>query len=273
MLPNKYISDFVLSQTKTLQSMCPGPPFIYQVAPIEIHEEDLLDVEEQLRLVFHWVKDSVLDVIPLLKGSFSNWIWTRHGIPVSKPFSSLGIFLFSSWEYLCKGCCETCFDLYIKRLNFFLLPVHQPSSIFPSVKCGLEMAILNLLASQCKCSWSEFFTRSKPLLRDGNMVEYNQSRSASVQICALVDCNNGTPIEVALTVFKLVAQGFTTIKLKVTCSIIINYHKIDSWKFLSLISLLLDTQLSSYTKIFPQILFQRLGVAKPPLKMQLYFKK
>ncbi|KAK3154480.1 hypothetical protein QOZ80_2BG0191010 [Eleusine coracana subsp. coracana] len=104
-----------------------------EVAPIEIHEEDLLDAEEQLRFLFHRVKDCALDVIPLLRGSFSNWIWTSLGIP--------------------------------------------PSSVFPSVKCGLEMAILNLLASQ--------------------------------------DCNNGTPIEVALAVAKLVAEGFTTVKLKV----------------------------------------------------------
>ncbi|KAK3158306.1 hypothetical protein QOZ80_2AG0135410 [Eleusine coracana subsp. coracana] len=142
-----------------------------EVAPIEIHEEDLLDAEEQLRFLFHRVKDCALDVIPLLRGSFSNWIWTSLGIP--------------------------------------------PSSVFPSVKCGLEMAILNLLASQGKCTWSEILTGSKRLVQDGNAVEYNKSSSASIQICALVDCNNGTPIEVALAVAKLVAEGFTTVKLKV----------------------------------------------------------
>jgi len=56
------------------------------VAPIEIHEEDLLDVEEQLRFLFHMMKDSVLDVIPFLRGSFSNWIWTNLGIPVRELF-------------------------------------------------------------------------------------------------------------------------------------------------------------------------------------------
>ncbi|XP_004952910.1 protein PHYLLO, chloroplastic isoform X2 [Setaria italica] len=134
-----------------------------EVAPIEIHEEDLLDVEEQLRFIFHMMKDCVLDVIPLLKGSFSNWIWTSLGIP--------------------------------------------PSSIFPSVKCGLEMAILNLLASQRKCGWSKVLAGSDPLVQD-------QNSSASIEICALVDCN-GTPMEVALAVAKLVAEGFTTVKLKV----------------------------------------------------------
>ncbi|RLN09825.1 protein PHYLLO, chloroplastic isoform X1 [Panicum miliaceum] len=134
-----------------------------EVAPIEIHEEDLLDVEEQLRFLFHRMKDSLLDVIPLLRGSFSNWIWTSLGIP--------------------------------------------PSSIFPSVKCGLEMAILNLLASQRKCGLSKFLAGSNPLVRD-------QNSYAGIEICALVDCN-GTPMEVALAVAKLVAEGFTTVKLKV----------------------------------------------------------
>ncbi|OEL19228.1 Protein PHYLLO, chloroplastic [Dichanthelium oligosanthes] len=133
-----------------------------EVAPIEIHEEDLLDVEEQLRFLFHRMKDSVLDVIPLLRGSFSNWIWTSLGIP--------------------------------------------PSSIFPSVKCGLEMAILNLLASQRKCGLSKVLAGSDPLARD-------QNSSTSIKICALVDCS-GTPMEVALAVAKLVAEGFTTVKLK-----------------------------------------------------------
>ncbi|CAL5021226.1 unnamed protein product [Urochloa decumbens] len=134
-----------------------------EVSPIEIHEEDLLDVEEQLRFLFHMMKDSVLDVIPFLKGSFSNWIWTCLGIP--------------------------------------------PSSIFPTVKCGLEMAILNLLASRWKCGLSKVLASSDPLLQD-------QNSSASIEICALVECN-GTPTEVALAVAKLAAEGFTTVKLKV----------------------------------------------------------
>ncbi|KAJ1279712.1 hypothetical protein BS78_04G176000 [Paspalum vaginatum] len=141
-----------------------------EVAPIEIHEEDLFDVEEQLRFLFHRMKDSVLNVIPLLRGSFSNWIWTSLGIP--------------------------------------------PSSVFPSVKCGLEMAILNLLASQRKCSMFEVLAGCNPLVQDGNVVGYNQNGSASIQICALVDCN-GSPMEVALAVAKLVTEGFTTFKLKV----------------------------------------------------------
>uniref|UniRef100_A0A0D9YU57 Mandelate racemase/muconate lactonizing enzyme C-terminal domain-containing protein n=1 Tax=Oryza glumipatula TaxID=40148 RepID=A0A0D9YU57_9ORYZ len=134
-----------------------------EVAPIEIHEEDLLDVEEQLRFLFHRMKDAELDVVPLLRGSFSNWIWTTLGIP--------------------------------------------PSSVFPSVKCGLEMAILNLLESQR-------IDRSYGIFTGSNAVEYNQSSTASIQICALVD-SCGTPMDVTLAVVKLVAEGFTTVKLKV----------------------------------------------------------
>uniref|UniRef100_A0A0A9CFW5 Mandelate racemase/muconate lactonizing enzyme C-terminal domain-containing protein n=1 Tax=Arundo donax TaxID=35708 RepID=A0A0A9CFW5_ARUDO len=116
------------------------------------------------------MKDSALDFIPLLRGSFSKWIFTSLGIP--------------------------------------------PSSIFPSIKCGLEMAILNLLASQRKCRLSEILAGSDSFVREGNLAEYNKNSSASIQICALVDCN-GTPMEVALAVTKLVAEGFTTVKLKV----------------------------------------------------------
>jgi isochorismate synthase/2-succinyl-5-enolpyruvyl-6-hydroxy-3-cyclohexene-1-carboxylate synthase/2-succinyl-6-hydroxy-2,4-cyclohexadiene-1-carboxylate synthase/O-succinylbenzoate synthase len=122
-----------------------------------------LDVEEQLRFLFHRMKDAELDVVPLLRGSFSNWIWTTLGIP--------------------------------------------PSSVFPSVKCGLEMAILNLLESQR-------IDRSYGIFTGSNVVEYNQSSTANIQICALVD-SCGTPMDVTLAVVKLVAEGFTTVKLKV----------------------------------------------------------
>lgn len=54
-----------------------------QVAPIEIHEENLIDVEEQLRFLIHVVKGAnISHSLPLLKGSFSSWIWNELGIPV-----------------------------------------------------------------------------------------------------------------------------------------------------------------------------------------------
>ena len=76
------------------------------------------------------------------------------------------------------------------------------------------MAILNLLASQRKCTLSDILTGSNPLLRDQSLVEYNPNSSIRIQICALLD-SNGTPMEVALAVAKLVDEGFTTVKLKV----------------------------------------------------------
>lgn len=74
------------------------------------------------------------------------------------------------------------------------------------------MAIINLLASKWKCSLSEVLAGSNPLVRD-------HKSSESIEICALVDCH-GTPTEVALAVAKLVAEGFTTVKLKVTIQLV-----------------------------------------------------
>lgn len=39
-------------------------------------------------------------------------------------------------------------------------------------------------------------------------------KQSGIQVCALVDCN-GTPEEVSQVVSQMVAEGFTTIKLKV----------------------------------------------------------
>lgn len=54
-----------------------------QVAPLEIHEENLVDVEEQLQLLSHKIEGANLTrLLPLLRGSFSSWIWEELGIPV-----------------------------------------------------------------------------------------------------------------------------------------------------------------------------------------------
>lgn len=56
---------------------------IIQVAPLEIHEENLLDVSEQLEFLIHAVEGAKIDyILPLLKGSISSWIWNTLGIPV-----------------------------------------------------------------------------------------------------------------------------------------------------------------------------------------------
>lgn len=84
----------------------------------------------------------------------------------------------------------------------------QPSSIFPSVRCGLEMAILNAIAAK---NGSSLLNILQPQIDDIDKSE----RSSKVKICALVD-SKGTPSEVAYAATRLVEEGFTAIKLKVS---------------------------------------------------------
>ncbi|KAM0961461.1 hypothetical protein ACFX2J_020652 [Malus domestica] len=135
-----------------------------EVSPLDIHRENLLDVEEQLRLLVHMMEGAKISCfLPLLKGSFSSWIWTNLGI--------------------------------------------LPCTLLPSVRCGLEMAILNALATR---QGSNLLGLLHPLKAEGGISE----RPMTVQICALVD-SNGTPTQVADVVAALVEEGFTAVKLKV----------------------------------------------------------
>jgi isochorismate synthase/2-succinyl-5-enolpyruvyl-6-hydroxy-3-cyclohexene-1-carboxylate synthase/2-succinyl-6-hydroxy-2,4-cyclohexadiene-1-carboxylate synthase/O-succinylbenzoate synthase len=86
--------------------------------------------------------------------------------------------------------------------------VMQPSSIFPSVRCGLEMAILNVIAARQSSSLLNILL---PQIDEGDKSE----RSSKVKVCALID-SNGTPSEVAYAATTLVEEGFTAIKLKVS---------------------------------------------------------
>lgn len=144
-----------------------------EIAPLEIHKESMLDVEEQLRFLLHTIKGVKISyLLPLLNGSFSSWIWEQFGIP--------------------------------------------PTSISPSVRCGLEMAILNAIAAREGCSFSDLLlshesATPKPKLLE---TETTVNRLSRIHICALLD-SNGTPEEVAHIAGKLVEDGFTTIKLKV----------------------------------------------------------
>ncbi|XP_057478284.1 protein PHYLLO, chloroplastic isoform X2 [Actinidia eriantha] len=136
-----------------------------EVAPLEIHQENLIDVEDQLRFLIHVIQQKKISYfLPLLKGSFSSWIWKVLGI--------------------------------------------LPGSIFPSVRCGLEMAILNAIAAMKS---SSLFN----ILHPGTAAEVEVSeRSASIQICALIE-SNGSPEDIADIAATLVGEGFSTIKLKV----------------------------------------------------------
>lgn len=83
----------------------------------------------------------------------------------------------------------------------------QPTSIFPSVRCGLEMAILNALAARQGISLLSLLSSQ----RDKEILSENHR---GVRVCALMD-PNGTPEEVALAAQILVDEGHTAIKLKV----------------------------------------------------------
>ncbi|KAK3004036.1 hypothetical protein RJ639_019334 [Escallonia herrerae] len=133
-----------------------------EVAPLQFEEESLLDVEHQLRFLIHLIEGANISFpLPLLKGSFSYWIW-----------NSLGL---------------------------------VPASILPSVRCGLEMAVLNALAAAHGSSLLD-------LLHARTSNEGVSERN--VKICALLD-SKGTPAEVAYIAGGLVDEGFTAIKLKV----------------------------------------------------------
>ncbi|CAN0923899.1 Protein PHYLLO, chloroplastic [Linum grandiflorum] len=80
-------------------------------------------------------------------------------------------------------------------------------SIFPSVRCGLEMAILNAMAARTGSSLLDILLPQKA-------TEETHGTSEYVKLCALLD-SNGTPHEVAYIAASLVAEGFTAIKLKV----------------------------------------------------------
>ncbi|KAJ9163450.1 hypothetical protein P3X46_023117 [Hevea brasiliensis] len=134
-----------------------------EVAPLEIHKENLLDVEEQLRFLLHVIKGTEINLsLPLLKGSFSTWIWNNLGIP--------------------------------------------ENSIFPSVRCGLEMAILNAIAES---HGSSLLNITRPQKEKEEIYE-----TSNVKICGLID-STGTPAEVAFIASSLVEEGFSALKLKV----------------------------------------------------------
>ncbi|TYG79762.1 hypothetical protein ES288_D02G162700v1 [Gossypium darwinii] len=155
-----YRDGFILSLTLEDGSIGYG-----EVAPLEISQENLLDVEEQLRFLFHVMKGVTINYfLPMLKSSFSSWIWKTLGIPVC--------------------------------------------SLFPSVRCGLEMAILNAIAMS---HGSSLLNILYPLRE---RTEEKSENLASIRICALID-SSGTPEEVARIAVDLVEEGFTAIKIKV----------------------------------------------------------
>lgn len=86
----------------------------------------------------------------------------------------------------------------------------------PSVRCGLEMAVLEALASSVGCTPSELLIghglNSSSEISDENSDKKDGFRT---QICALLE-SEGTPKQVADEAANLVKQGFCTLKLKVS---------------------------------------------------------
>ncbi|GER31893.1 2-succinyl-5-enolpyruvyl-6-hydroxy-3-cyclohexene-1-carboxylate synthase [Striga asiatica] len=155
--PTSYREGFVISLT-----LEDGSSGFGEVAPLEIHKENLLDVEEQLRFLVHAMEGKTISgILPLLSCSISSWIWKNLGIP--------------------------------------------PGSIFPSVRCGLETALLSAIASKQNSTLLDIISPT---------TEKTSEKSSAVQICALID-SYGTPMDTALVASNLVDEGFTAIKIKV----------------------------------------------------------
>ncbi|XP_071926844.1 protein PHYLLO, chloroplastic-like isoform X2 [Coffea arabica] len=133
-----------------------------EVAPLEIHRENLLEVEEQLRFLIHVIEGRESTYfLSLLNGSISSWIWNCLGI--------------------------------------------SPDSLFPSVRCGLEMAILNAIAASKSSSLIDIFHP-----RTGEL----HTKGTAVKICGLIDSIGG-PTDMASAASALVEEGFAAIKIKV----------------------------------------------------------
>ncbi|CAH9131214.1 unnamed protein product [Cuscuta epithymum] len=134
-----------------------------EVAPLEIHKENLFDVEEQLLFLTHAIGGvTIKQFLPLLKGLFSSWLWRSLGIPTG--------------------------------------------SIFPSVRCGLEMAVLNAIGASEGSSLLNILCPQT--------VEFPGRSLLDVKICALLD-SNAPPEEIASIAADLVNEGFAALKLKV----------------------------------------------------------
>ncbi|XP_048503546.1 protein PHYLLO, chloroplastic isoform X4 [Beta vulgaris subsp. vulgaris] len=159
--PSNFVREgFVLALT-----LDDGSTGFGEIAPLEIHEENLQDVEEQLRFLVHALKGATISYhLPLLRESFSVWMWRVIGV--------------------------------------------LPGSIFPSVRCGLEMATLNAIAARQD---STLFGILWPQPHQGKVVD---QPAANIDICALVD-SEGSPSEVADNVLGLVEEGFRAVKVKV----------------------------------------------------------
>ncbi|KAH6555602.1 hypothetical protein KP509_21G066000 [Ceratopteris richardii] len=92
----------------------------------------------------------------------------------------------------------------------------MPATIFPSVRCGLEMGILGALAASNGTNFAGLLdgqSSYKNFDRHQNSPDA-QLMSQKIRICGLLD-SSGSPSEMALSALQLVQQGFCTLKVKV----------------------------------------------------------
>ncbi|MCO5559536.1 hypothetical protein L7F22_013137 [Adiantum nelumboides] len=92
----------------------------------------------------------------------------------------------------------------------------MPETLFPSVRCGLEMAVLGALASANHCSFTDLLSgHNAPHYRKQHRAQgSSQGDQRTTRICGLLD-SCGTPAEMASSALQLVQQGFCTLKIKV----------------------------------------------------------
>ncbi|KAI5055725.1 hypothetical protein GOP47_0029246 [Adiantum capillus-veneris] len=92
----------------------------------------------------------------------------------------------------------------------------MPETLFPSVRCGLEMAILGALASANQCSFADLLNGHTGLQNSKQHEAQDSSQEVhqTTRICGLLD-SYGTPAEMASSALQLVQQGFCTLKIKV----------------------------------------------------------
>ena len=106
----------------------------------------------------------------------------------------------------------------------------QVKTLFPSVRCGLEMAVLEALAASAKCTLLELLLGCKLNDQQSNFTNgsiEHKNTAAMPQVCGLLDSMD-SPGKVADAAATLVGEGFSTLKLKVGRSCLHESFDIDT---------------------------------------------
>jgi isochorismate synthase/2-succinyl-5-enolpyruvyl-6-hydroxy-3-cyclohexene-1-carboxylate synthase/2-succinyl-6-hydroxy-2,4-cyclohexadiene-1-carboxylate synthase/O-succinylbenzoate synthase len=90
-----------------------------------------------------------------------------------------------------------------------------PSSLLPSVRAGLEQAVLSALAAAAHRPIAAILAASTGLSHSSREAAELETGGGAVALNALLDCQGSSPEEAAGEAAKLVEQGFQAIKIKV----------------------------------------------------------